>query len=78
MANGKRLFEDLHLNQAEQKVGGINIGLVVITGWLTLVITLNDDSRRPQKIKIPNSLFFPDLRLCLLSPQHWAQEAGNN
>jgi hypothetical protein len=28
-------------------------------------------------IKIPNSLYVPDLKRCLLLPQHWAQEAGD-
>ncbi len=71
MANDKCLFEDLHLDQSEQQVGGINDGLV-IAGRGTMVITINDDSGRPHKIKIPNSLFLPDLRVCLLLPQHWA------
>jgi hypothetical protein len=77
MANNKCLFEDLRIDQAEQQVGGINDGLV-IAGRGTIVITINDDSRRPHKIKIPNSLFLPDLRVCLLSPQHWSQEAKDN
>jgi hypothetical protein len=77
MANDKHLFEDLRLDQAEQQVGGINDGLV-ITGRGTMVITINDNSRRPHKIKIPNSLFLLDLRVCLLLPQHWAQEAIDN
>jgi hypothetical protein len=48
MANGKRLFEDLHLNPAKQQFGGINDGLVIV-GWGTLVITLNDNSGRPHR-----------------------------
>jgi hypothetical protein len=77
MANDKRLFKDLNLDQAEQQVGGINDGLM-IAGQGTMVITINNDSRRPHKIKIPNSLFLPDLRVCLLLPHYWAQEAGDN
>jgi hypothetical protein len=77
MANDKSLFEVLHLDQAEQQVGGINDGLV-IAGRGTMVITINDDSGRPHTIKILNSLFLPDLWVCLLSPQHWAQEARDN
>jgi hypothetical protein len=30
------------------------------------------------KIKIPNSLYIPELKRCLLSPHHWVQEAKNN
>ncbi len=29
-------------------------------------------------IKIPNSKYIPDLRVCLLSPHHWAQEAKDH
>jgi hypothetical protein len=29
-------------------------------------------------IQIPNSLYLPKLEKCLLLPQHWAQEAGDN
>ena len=77
MANDKRLFEDLRLDQTEQKVGGINDGLV-IAGQGMMVITINDNSGRPHKIKIPNSLLLLDLRVYLLLPQHWAQEARDN
>ena len=44
----------------------------------TLVISINDDNSKPHRIKIPNSLYLPGLKMCLLSPQHWAQEAGDN
>ncbi len=40
MASNKRLFEDLHLDQAEQQVGGINDGLV-IAGQGTMVPVKN-------------------------------------
>jgi hypothetical protein len=30
------------------------------------------------KIQIPNSLHAPELKRCLLSPQHWVQEAKDN
>jgi hypothetical protein len=29
-------------------------------------------------IRIPNSLYVPKLEKCLLLPQHWAQEVGDN
>jgi hypothetical protein len=31
-----------------------------------------------QEIKILYSLYVPELKRCLLSPQHWVQEAKNN
>ncbi len=43
-----------------------------------LVLDMNDNNGKPHHIHIPNSLYLPDLRMCLLSPQHWAQEAGDN
>jgi hypothetical protein len=30
------------------------------------------------EIKIPNSLYVPELKRCLLSPQHWVQEVKDN
>jgi hypothetical protein len=54
-------------------VGGIKGGLE-IKGQGTLVLDMNDDNGKPHHIHIPNSLYLPDLRMCLLSPQHWAQE----
>jgi hypothetical protein len=43
-----------------------------------LVINVNNDTGKPHRIKIPNSLYLPGLKMCLLSPQHWAQEAGDD
>ena len=77
MGNDKRLFENLVLARSLQRVGGISKGLS-IKGKGTLVLTINDDNGKPHRIKIPNSLYLPELRVCLLSPQHWAQEAGDN
>jgi hypothetical protein len=39
--------------------------------------SLEDDQGKIHTIKIPNSLCLPGLKQCLLSPQHWAQEAGD-
>jgi hypothetical protein len=36
---------------------------------------IKDDDGGTHTIKIPNSLYLPKLRQCLLSPQNWAQEA---
>jgi hypothetical protein len=77
MANKKHLFEDFCLDQAEQQVRGINNGLV-IAGQGTMVIMMNNNIGRPHKIKIPNSLYLPEVRVCLQLPQHWAQEARDN
>ena len=76
MGNNAQLFEDLHPSQNKQ-VGGINAGLE-IKGIGTFVFTIEDDNGKMHKICIPNSLHIPDLKLCLLSPQHWAQEAGDD
>jgi hypothetical protein len=55
-------------------VGGINGGVdVKMMG--TFVFAIEDDSGALHTIKIPNSAFIPQLKTCLLSPQHWAQEA---
>jgi hypothetical protein len=77
MGNDKRCFENLVLARTTQRVGGISKGLS-IEGKGTLVINVNDDTGKPHCVKIPNSLYLPGLRMCLLLPQHWAQEARDD
>jgi hypothetical protein len=74
MANVPHLFENLHLNNSKGRVDGINSGLD-IKGEGTFKINITNDNRRAHMIKIPNSLYVPNLKRCLLLPQHWAQEA---
>ncbi len=74
MANAPHLFEDLHLINDVGEVNGIGDGLE-IKGKGTFVFSLTDDNGKVHTIKIPNSLYLPGLRQCLLSPQHWVQEA---
>jgi hypothetical protein len=76
MANAPHLFKDLHLNKDKGQVDRINSGLE-IAGQGTFKISITDDNGKSHPIKIPNSLYVPKLRRCLLSPQHWAQEAGD-
>ena len=76
MANKAHLFEDLHLNKDKGQVNGISDGLE-IAGKGTFTFTLKDDEGIQHTIRIKNSLYVPDMRRCLLSPQHWAQEAGD-
>ena len=44
----------------------------------TFKFKIEDNDGRTHKIKISNTLYLPDLKRCLLSPQHWAQEAKDN
>ncbi len=74
MANSPHLFIDLKLIPQGEQVEGIGAGLA-IKGVGTYVMRIEDDKGKLHEIKIPNSLFLPKLRVCLLSPQHWAQEA---
>ncbi len=76
MANAPHLFKDLHLINDAGEVNGIGDGLA-IKGKGTFMFSLKDDNGKIHTIKIPNSLYLPGLRQCLLSPQHWAQEAGD-
>jgi hypothetical protein len=74
IGNDKHIFENLALARTAQRVGGISKGLA-IEGKGTLVVTINDNNGKSHRIKIPNSLYLPGLRMCLLLPQHWVQEA---
>ncbi len=42
------------------------------------VLSPNYNEGHPHCIKIPNSLYVPGLKICLLLSQHWVQEAGDN
>jgi hypothetical protein len=63
MAGYPHLFEDLRLSD-KGMVEGINNGLKIM-------------GKGTFKFKIPNSLYLPGLKRCLLSHQHWVQEAGD-
>ena len=75
LSNALHLFENLQLTNDAGEVNGIGEGLA-IKGKGTFVFSLEDDNGKIHTIKIPNSLYLPGLKQCLLSPQHWAQEAG--
>jgi hypothetical protein len=76
MANAPHLFEDLRLDDDKGQVDGINSGLD-IAGQGTFKFNITDDDGKAHMIRIPNSLYVPNLKRCLLLPQHWAQEAGD-
>jgi hypothetical protein len=67
MANAPHLFEDLHLNKDKGQVDGINSGLD-IAGQGTFKFSITDNNGKSYEIKIPNSLYVPKLRRCLLLP----------
>jgi hypothetical protein len=75
MANAPHLFEDLRLDNKGQ-VDRINSGLD-IAGQGTFKFNITNDDGKLHVIKIPNSLYAPNLKRCHLSPQHWAQEVGD-
>jgi hypothetical protein len=47
-------------------------------GMGTFKFKIKDDNGMTHKIRILNSLYVPELRRCLLSPQHWMQELNDN
>jgi hypothetical protein len=49
-----------------------------IKGSSTFKFHIKDDKGGVHLIKIPNSKYVPDLRVCLLLPHHWAQEAKDH
>ncbi len=76
MANAPHLFEDLRLNNNKGQVDEINSGLDIVEQG-TFKANITNDNGKLCAIKIPNSLYVPNLKRCLLSPQHWVQEAGD-
>ena len=76
MANSPHLFDNLILSDVG-KVDGINDGLAILDKG-TFKFSISNDDGRVHQICIPSSLYLPNLQGCLLSPQHWVQEAGDN
>jgi hypothetical protein len=77
MINSPHLFENLTLTGNTRQVNGISTRLA-IEGEGTFKFHITDDNGQQHMIRIPNSLYVPKLEKCLLSSQHWAQEAGDN
>jgi hypothetical protein len=76
MVNAPHLFKDLKLGDVRE-VEGIKSGLD-IKGMVTFKFKIKHSNGMMHKIKIPNSLYVPELKRCLLSPQHWVQEAKDH
>jgi hypothetical protein len=76
MTNKAHLFKDLRLNKDKGQVDGISDGLEIV-GKGIFKFLIKDDEGKQHTIRIKNSLYVPDIRRCLLLPQHWAQEAGD-
>jgi hypothetical protein len=76
MAMRPEQFENLILN-AGQSVQGIEGGLA-IKGHGTFIFNIEDNEGTVHHIKIPDSMYVPDLKFCLLSPQHWAKKAHDS
>ena len=74
MANAPHFFENLRLNNNKGQVDRINSRLD-IKGEGTFKFNITNNDGKAHRIKIPNSLYVPNLKKCLLLPQHWAQEA---
>jgi hypothetical protein len=72
LGNHPDQFEDLKEHN-DMEVEGIQGGLSIKVSS-TFKFHIKDDKGGVHLIKIPNSKYVPDLKVCLLSPHHWAQE----
>ncbi len=59
------------------EVEGIKSGLF-INSTQTFKFKIKDNNGVMHKVEILNSLYVPELTWCLMSPQHWVQEAKDN
>ncbi len=69
-------FEDLKEHN-NTEVEGIQGGLS-IKGTGTFKFHIEDNKGGVHLVKIPNSKYVPDLKVCLLLPHHWVQEAKDH
>ncbi len=76
LSNHPDQFEDLKEHD-DMEVEGIQGGLS-IKGTGTFKFHIKDNNRGVHLIKIPNSKYVPNLKVCLISPHHWAQEAKDH
>jgi hypothetical protein len=76
MVNAPHLFKDLKLGEVGE-VEGIK-SVLDIKGMGMFQFKMKDNNGMMHEIKIPYSLYVPELKRCLLSPQHWVQEAKEN
>jgi hypothetical protein len=76
LGNPPDQFEDLKMHD-DTEVEGIKGGLD-IKGTGTFKFHIEDDEGGVHLIKIPNSKYVPDLKVCLLSPHNWAQDAKDH
>jgi hypothetical protein len=75
MVNTPHLFKDLKLGDVGE-VEGIKSGFN-IKGMGTFKFKLKDDNGMLHKIEF-QTVYVPELKRCLLSSQHWVQEAKDN
>jgi hypothetical protein len=76
LGNHPDQFENLKTHN-DTEVEGIKGGLG-IKGTGTFKFHIKDDKGGVHLIKIPNSKYVPDLKVCLLLPHDWVQEAKNH
>jgi hypothetical protein len=79
LGNHPDQFEDLKLHSDKDNTEweGIKGGLD-IKGTGRFKFYIKDDDGGGHLIKILNSKYVPELKVCLLSPHHWAQEAKDH
>ncbi len=73
--NSPQLLDNLVLSD-KGSVDGITDGLP-IKGKGAFKFTIGDDNDKRHNIHIPEPLYVPGMKKCLLSPQHWAQTAAD-
>jgi hypothetical protein len=76
LGNHPDQFENLKMHnntEVEEIKGGLDI-----KGSGMFKFHIEDNKGGLHLIKITNSKYVPDLRVCLLSPHHWAQEAKDH
>ncbi len=76
LGNHPDQFMDLKMHN-NTEVEGIKVGLD-IKGTGTFKFHIKDNEGGVHLIKIPNNKYIPDLKVCLLLPHHWAQEAKDH
>ena len=77
LSNSKRHFVGKIMPIQRKHIKGID-GQLEIKGIGTIKWKITDDEGMAHTLTIPNIFYVPKLDTCILSPQHWAEEAGDD
>ena len=76
--NINHFLNPLSTNARLSRIRGIGNHMLEVKGEGTVQWPVEDDNGYKHNLRIDNVLYVPEAPICLLSPQHWSQQAQDN